>query len=91
MTNTTTSGGPLQSRPFSMKPTLIPQLDSAGTWTGKVVKIEQVLLRGYDGGARLHLWIEPDPRPHNHPWEWIELRDLWVIGIQDLYWILRRG
>ena len=68
---TTTSGAPLQTQPFTTTPTLIPQLGPDGRWNGKIVKIEQVLLRGLGGGARLHLWIEPDPRPHNHPWEWI--------------------
>lgn len=73
---TTTSGAPLQTRPFISRPTLIPQLGPDGRWNGNIVKIEQVLLRGLDGGARLHMWIGPDPRPHNHPWEWIDCKIL---------------
>ena len=72
--DTTTSGAPLQTPPLSSKPTLIPQLDTAGGWTGKIVKVEQVLLRGLGGGARMHFWVEPDPRPHNHPWDWIDCK-----------------
>jgi hypothetical protein len=26
------------------------------------------------GGARLHVWFEPDPRPHNHPWKEIDCK-----------------
>lgn len=73
---TTTSGAPLQTRPFTTKPTLIPQLGPDGRWNGKIVKIELVLLRGLGGGAREHLWIQPDPRPHNHPWAWIDCKIL---------------
>jgi hypothetical protein len=73
---TTTSGQPLQMRPFTTKPTLIPQLGEDGKWNGNIVKIEQVLLRGLEGGARLHVWMGPDPRPHNHPWEWIDCKVL---------------
>lgn len=74
--STNTSGQPLQTRPFTTKPTIIPQLGPDGRWNSKVVKIELVLLRGLDGGARQHLWIGPDPRPHNHPWEWIDCKVL---------------
>lgn len=45
-----------------------------GRWSGDIIKIEQVLVRGLDGGARLHVWLGPDPRPHNHPWEWINCK-----------------
>jgi hypothetical protein len=27
-------------------------------------------------GARQHLWLIADPRPHNHPWEWIDCKVL---------------
>jgi hypothetical protein len=69
---TTTSGAPLITPPFASKPTLIPQLDADGIWNGKIVKIEQVLFRSLEGGARLHVWLMPDPRPHNHPWAYID-------------------
>ncbi len=74
--STTTSGAQLQTPPFVSKPTLIPQLGPDGKWNGKIVKIEQVLLRGLDGGARLHFWLIPDPRPHNHPWTFIDCKVL---------------
>jgi len=76
MIGTTTSGAPLQTRPFSSKPTLIPQLGDDGRWNGKIVKVEMVLLRSLEGGARQHLWLIPDPRPHNHPWKWIDCKVL---------------
>lgn len=72
---TTTSGQSLIANPFSSKPTIIPQfLDNK--FTGKPYKIEQVLYRDLNGGAKQHVWFNPDPRPHNHPWEWIECRVL---------------
>lgn len=73
---TTTSGAPLQARPFFSTPTMIPQLGPDGKWNGKIVKIELVLLRSPDGGARQHLWLIPDPRPHNHPWTFIDCKVL---------------
>lgn len=73
MTTTTTSGQSLITSPFSSKPTIIPQfLDNK--FTGKCYKIEQVLYRDLNGGAKQHIWFNPDPRPHNHPWEWIECK-----------------
>ena len=73
-TGTTMSGQPLQTRLFAATPTLIPQMGSDGRWNGRIVKVELVLLRGLDGGARMHLWLGPDPRPHNHPWHWIDCK-----------------
>ncbi|HET7505057.1 MAG TPA: hypothetical protein VFK02_28760 [Kofleriaceae bacterium] len=67
---TTRTGQALQVRPFASRPTLIPQLVN-GEFTGKPYKAELVLLRGMEGGGRLHVWFTPDPRPHNHPWSWI--------------------
>jgi hypothetical protein len=75
-TGTTSSGGPLQQRPFTTRPTIIPQLGPDGRWNGNIVKVELVLLRGLDGGAREHLWIGPDPRLHNHPWTYIDCKIL---------------
>lgn len=72
--STTLTGAPLQSRPFSSLPTLIPHLGPDGRWSGGIVKVEQVLLRSPEGGARAHLWIQPDLRPHNHPWRRITCR-----------------
>lgn len=81
---TTTSGAPLQTLPFISKPTMIPQLGADGRWNGKIVKVELVLLRGLDGGARQHLWLIPDPRPHNHPWERIDCKVIrgWYRAIE---------
>lgn len=70
MVATNTSGHPLLQRPFCTKPTVIPQF-LENKWTGKVFKIEQVLARSLDSGAKQHVWLAPDPRPHNHPWAWI--------------------
>ena len=70
-TATTKLGQPLQALPFTSRPLIMPQFDAEGNFTGKPYKIELVLLRGLQGGARQHLWLAPDPRPHNHPWEWI--------------------
>lgn len=83
---TTTSGQPLQSRPFSMKPIIIPQFVN-GKFTGKVCKIEMVLLRSLDGGARQHVWLAPDIRPHNHPWEFIDCKVLYGGGYTATEWI----
>lgn len=70
---TTTSGQPLQTKPFTSKPTIIPQFID-GKFTGKVCKVELVLARSLDGGARMHVWFSNDPRPHNHPWRWIDCK-----------------
>jgi hypothetical protein len=72
---TTTSGQPLQAKPFATKPTIIPRFID-GVFTGQVCKIELVLMRSLDGGARQHVWFSNDPRPHNHPWEWIDCKVL---------------
>jgi hypothetical protein len=75
VTATNTSGHLLLQKPFLTRPTVIPQfLDNK--WTGKVFKIEQVLARSLDGGAKQHVWLAPDPRPHNHPWAWIDCKIL---------------
>lgn len=75
-TATTKTGQKLQSLPFTSVPTLIPSF-SEGKFTGRAYKAEMVLLRSPEGGARQHVWIEPDPRPHNHPWEYIDCKVVW--------------
>lgn len=72
---TTKSGFALQARPFSSIPTLIPQFVD-GKFTGNPYKAELVLFRGPAGGARMHVWFAPDPRPHNHPWLYIDCKVL---------------
>lgn len=72
---TTKTGQALQARPFTSQVTLIPAFHD-GAFTGRPYKAEQVLLRSPAGGARLHVWFEADPRPHNHPWEWIACKVL---------------
>lgn len=69
----TKSGQPLFARPFSSKVTLIPSLVN-GVFTGRPYKAELVLARSLMGGARQHVWFEPDPRPHNHPWQYIDCK-----------------
>ncbi len=72
---TTKTGQPLQSKPFAALPTLIPAFEN-GAFTGGAYKAELVLLRGVEGGARLHVWFGHDQRPHNHPWKWIDCKVL---------------
>lgn len=73
---TTKTGQPLQARPFTSKPpTLIPSFQE-GVFTGRAYKAEVVLMRSPDGGARQHVWFEADPRPHNHPWKYIDCKVL---------------
>lgn len=76
--NTTKTGMPLRVRPFSAMPTMIPEFID-GEFTGNPYRIEGVLVRadgkpetdedpGDGGGARMHVWLAPDRRTHNHPW-----------------------
>jgi hypothetical protein len=68
--STTKTGQAQTVRAFSGVPTMIPQFVD-GMFTGQPYKVEQVLYRDADGGARQHLWLAPDARPHNHPQQWI--------------------
>jgi len=72
----TKTGQKLQVSPFASVPTLIPSF-SEGAFAGRAYKAELVLLRSADGGARQHVWFEPDPRIHNHPWEYIDCKVVW--------------
>ena len=74
--NTTKTGQRLLAPAFSSTPTLIPCFRE-GKFTGRAYKAELVLLRSTEGGARQHVWFEPDPRVHNHPWEFIDCKVLW--------------
>ena len=72
---TTKTGQALQVRPFVSSSTLIPAFEN-GVFTGLPYKAELVLFRGANGGARQHVWFQADPRPHNHPWAWIDCKVL---------------
>ena len=74
MANSTVTGQSLQTRPFKSSVVLIPQILIGGIFTGLPYKAELVLMRGELGGARQHVWFAPDPRPHNHPWEYIDCK-----------------
>lgn len=71
--NKTSAGLPTTIQPFEGQITLIPHLVD-DEFHGEVYKVEQVIFRDERGGARLHLWFQPDPRMHSHPWAWIDCR-----------------
>lgn len=64
----TSAGLSMSVAPFAGLPTFIPHIEEDGAFRGGVYKVEQTLFRGPEGGARVHLWLKPDPRMHNHPW-----------------------
>lgn len=81
---TTSTGQALLSLPFMSMPLLIPSFDAGGEFTGEPYKAELVLARSHLGGARMHVWFKPDPRPHNHPWALISSRVIhgWYRSIE---------
>ena len=83
---TTTSGASLQQRPFSTRPTIIPQFVN-NQFTGRACKIELVLMRSLEGGARQHVWLAPDQRPHNHPWDSIDCKVIYGGGYTATEWL----
>lgn len=72
----TTAGLARDILPLTGQPVLLPYIRPDGTFENEVYKVEQVIFRSASRGARLHLWLMPDPRMHNHPWEWIDCRIL---------------
>ena len=72
----TTAGLPVNILPLTGQPVLLPYIRPDGTFENEVYKVEQPIFRNTSRGARLHLWLMPDPRMHNHPWEWIDCRIL---------------